>query len=120
MTYLAAAVTLRGEPPHNKNNQLSFDHNPRFLRSHTTLGWTEEGRGGERKRDGGRRAGWSLGNCVSLEEGLRRQKRGEIKGAGDKGLDFVKGYRKVGNATVDRREGQGSERWTESQQNMWE
>lgn len=45
MTYLAAVTTLRGEPPHNKNNQLSFVHNPRFHSTHTLLlaGWRSRG-----------------------------------------------------------------------------
>lgn len=42
MTYLAAVATQRGEPPHNKNNQLSFVRNPRFHCTYTTLGWMEE------------------------------------------------------------------------------
>lgn len=47
MTYLAAVTTLRGEAGHNKNNQLSFDRNPRFQRTYTTLGGMKEERGGE-------------------------------------------------------------------------
>lgn len=62
MTYLAAVTTLRGEPPHNKNNQMSFVHNPRFHSTYTTLGWMEERRGEEtrswmRCRMGGEQAG---------------------------------------------------------------
>lgn len=49
MTYLAAVTTLRGEPPHNKNNQLSFVRNPKFHCTYTTLGWMEEKRGGGTK-----------------------------------------------------------------------
>lgn len=42
MTYLAAVTTLRGEAPHNKNNQLSFVRNPRFHCAYTAFGWMKE------------------------------------------------------------------------------
>lgn len=57
MTSLAAVTTLRGEPPHNKNNQMSFAHNPRFHSTYSTLGWSEERRGeGARSWVGGEQA----------------------------------------------------------------
>lgn len=77
MTYLAAVSVQRGEPPHNKNNQLSFVRNPRFHCTYTTLGWVEVQRGGETSElDGmktGRGAGWSWGTSVTVRKSCGRE-----------------------------------------------
>lgn len=96
MTYLAAVTTLRGEPPHNKNNQLSFVHNPRFHCTYTTLGWMEELMGGETEswlgwKEGGEQAGaggfmWHWRKAVEDRvwsdalEGYRGRWVGNLKG----------------------------------------
>lgn len=81
MTYLAAVTTLRGEPPHNKNNPMSFVRSPRFHSAYTALGWMQE------RRVEKLGAGWDGGR-----EGIRLKLQ-DLCDTEEKWNDIGKGHR---------------------------
>ena len=97
MTYLAAVTMLRGEPPHNKNNQLSFVRNPRFLCAYTTLGCVEESRGGGTTSWMGWRMGGELGDFVWHWRKAEEEKiwRDALKGYKGRWVENIKGQFKL-------------------------